>query len=416
MYRYIKIFIFILGISLIATQDMMAQGSINNFYSAFGIGDIETRDFSRNFGMGSAGMARKSASYLNELNPASYTGLMLHQFIFDIALGGKSVTYSGKDFTQSAFDLNLKKIAFGTKLTKWWGSSIGFTPYSTVDYKMLTTKYISGTDIGFTSAIEGSGGINKLYFSNGFQLTKNFFLGLSSALLFGNITVADSLGSNGSSEDVFTENFQYMYNSNFTAGLQYEGHIGDTKIGIGATYRFETKFNTKEEVNIKNTDQESLYSETVKKKTYTLPGEYGIGVSVKRGNATFVADYKEQDWSRSNPNGLDYSFTKAQKIGGGVEYAFQKRGYNGNLVDGFIIQAGLNYQQGYLKIKNQAIKDYGFTLGGSLPSRNNSTRYYLGLEFGQRGTTAADLIKESYININFNLTLQDIMFLKRKNY
>lgn len=398
---------------LLAAEHVQAQKGVNSLYSAFGIGDLEEKDYSRNFGMGSAGIARASGSFLNELNPASYGRIPMETFLFEVSLAGKAMQYNTSTVSQPAGDINFKRLAMGFKPMKAWGVSIGLMPYSRVDYKLLNTKFIEGTSSGIRNAIEGSGGINRLYFSNAIQLTKNLSLGLSSAFLFGPVTTTDSLGSTGTSDDVYSEQKRFYRNFNFTGGLQYSGVIGQWQLGAGLTYRFKTSLTTEDDFSIHSKDATVLFKEKRSSRDYVLPEQIGAGLSLTNGRITWVADYRQQNWKGANLNNQDYKYVNSQRYAAGVEYSFYKY-YFDSRVEGLSLQAGFNYHTGYMQIKGQQINDLGFSLGGSLPSKTGHLRYYLGVEAGQRGTAVKSLVKENYINFVLHLSLRDNWFFKRK--
>lgn len=396
---------------LLAAGQAQAQKGVNSIYSAFGIGDLEEKDYSRNFGVGSSGIARGSYNFLNELNPASYGRLPMETFFFEASLAGKSLQYNGTNLNQNAGDINFKRFAIGFKASKMWGLSLGLMPYSRVDYKLLNTRYVEGTTAGTRNAVEGTGGINRLYFSNALQLNKNFSVGVSSALLFGPITTTDSLGSSGSATDVYTEQRRFMHNFNFTTGAQYAGKAGQWVIGAGATYRFRTKLASEENFSIRYADETVLFEEELSSRDFTLPEQWAVGLSLSNGRINWLADYRQQNWKGSNADKQDYSFVNSQRYSGGMEYTFYKFQYN-KQVEGLIVQAGLNYHTAYMQIKSEPVRDFGVTAGASLPSKTGHLRYYLGLEAGQRGTSSKGLIQENYINVVLHLSLRDNWFFK----
>ncbi len=395
---------------LMCVQESKAQTGkgINSLYSAFGVGDIESRDYSRNYGLGSAGIGRPSLFYLNELNPASYSAIPKQNFMFDVSLRGTTVGYKGENLSQNAGDVNLKRLAIGFKVNSRWGISAGLTPYSTVDYKTLNQRFVEGTGQAVDAVTEGTGGINRVYISNSVRITKNFSVGVSSAFLFGPINSTETLGA----DTVSTEDRRYGYNVNFNTGLQYQGRIKGWEIGLGATYRFKTDMRFQHTINVVNANEQVLFKDDVGTQRFSLPQEYGGGLSVGKGNVTVVADYKKQLWSGLNGGQSNYKLTDAERYAGGVEYSFKRHYYNG-IVEGMVLQAGFSYNKSYLLVQGQQIKDVSGTIGASLPSRNGSLRYYLGIEVGQRGTTANNLIKENYVNAVFHFSLKDIWFIRR---
>lgn len=411
-----KLYLTICGCSLmlLANINASAQKGLNSLYSSYGIGDIEEKDYSRNFGLGSAGIGRRSGNYLNEQNPASYSALPNQRFFFEVSGAGRSVQYLSSNASQSAGDINFKKIAMGFKAGKIWGVSIGVTPFSTIDYKVLNTKYITGTPTGVRSAIEGSGGLTRVYLSNAVQLGKHFSVGVSGAFLFGNVTTTDSTGSTGQSSDVFTENNRTLHNFNLTTGLQYTSRIGNMQLGAGVTYRLQTKLKSDETFTIKDNSDNTYYTEDVSTNDYVLPSQLGAGLSLTNGKITAVADYKQTDWRNKNTNLNDYIYTKSQRYAGGLEYSFYKYYLNAR-TEGLSLQLGTSYTTNYMRIKGQQINDFGVTAGISLPA-GNTLRYYAGLEIGQRGTQSKGLIQENYINIVFSLSMRDLWFFKRVEY
>lgn len=388
-----------------------AQHGINSIYSAYGIGDLETRDYSRNFGLGSTGIGRRNSGYLNELNPASYSALPTQNFMFDASLKGQYLSYSGSNISQTATDLNFKRLALGFKAARWWGIGAGITPFSTVDYKLLNNQFITGTGNPITATTTGTGGLNRAYISNGFQLNKHFSVGVSTGFLFGPINVSQTVGS----DSLATQHNRYTFKPNFTAGAQYVTKLSkDWQLGLGATYRFETKMKLQQNLNIVNQDNTPYYTEQLAPGYFTLPAEFGGGISLTNNTITWVADYRRQQWNGLGDKGLNYYYKDGQRFSTGVEYAINKQYYN-RPIEGLILQAGFSYNESPLVIKNTVIKDISGTLGLSLPSKTGQLRYYVGIEAGQRGTTANGLIKENYVNAVFNFSLRDIWFLKRLN-
>ncbi|HEY0272930.1 MAG TPA: hypothetical protein VGC22_07075, partial [Chitinophaga sp.] len=230
------------SVLLLFSQHAAAQKGINSLYSAFAIGDLDEHDYSRNFGLGSAGIARQSVGYLNELNPASYSAIPTQNFLLEGALNFKLVGYKGNEVNQTGGDFSFRHVAFGFNIVPGrWGASIGFQPYSTIDYKLLETKSIAGAGTPLNASVEGSGGLNRVYFSNGVRIAKGLSLGLSSAFLFGPIESKETFEDNITNGSIYTQRSAYAYNANFTLGAQYHASLfSKWTMDLGATYRFKT--------------------------------------------------------------------------------------------------------------------------------------------------------------------------------
>lgn len=396
------------GLMLLFGTKAMAQNGINSLYSAYGIGDQEERDYTRNYGLGSTGIARRSDIFLNELNPASYSAIPRQHFIFDVSLRGQSATYKDAgSLNQTAGDVNIKRVALGFKVNNRWGISAGFGAFSTVNYKLNSITYIDTSPQ--TTTTEGTGGINKVYLSNGVRLTKNFSAGVSSNFLFGPNNTVENVGG----DTVSTKIQRYAFNVNFNTGLQYSGKLGKNWVlGLGATYRFKTDLKYERSLIIMNSNETTLYEDDLAEERFTLPEQYGAGLSLSNGTFTWVADWRRQMWEGTRKSTTNYRLANSDRYSTGLEYS-KRRTYGQAQQEGLVVQAGFSYYNSYLIVNNNQIKDVSGTVGVSLPARSGSLRYYLGIEVGQRGTTSAGLIKENYVNAVFNFTLRDIWFIRR---
>lgn len=273
----------------------------------------------------------------------------------------------------------------------------------------MNQQFVIGTGAPVTATTTGTGGINRAYISNGFQLSKNFSVGVSTAFLFGPMNTSEYVGS----DSLQTQHDKYGFKPNFTAGAQYTGKISkDWQLGLGATYRFQTKMKLQEKLNIIDQNGTSLYSKDQDPSFFTLPAEYGAGIVLTNGTITWVADYRHQLWNSLNEKGATYSYQDGQRYSTGIEYTL-KRQYFNQTYEGTVLQAGFSYNQSPLVVSSTQIKDISGTLGVSLPSKNGQLRYYIGLEAGQRGQTGSALVKETYVNAVFNFSLRDIWFFKR---
>jgi hypothetical protein len=396
------------GLMLLLGGKAVAQHGINSLYSAYAIGDQEEHDYTRNFGVGSTGIARRSDVYLNELNPASYAFIPRQNFMFDVSLRAQTITYKDANtLNRQAGDVNIKRLAMGFKVNNRWGMSAGFGQFSNVDYKLLSTTFIDTSPQ--TTTTEGTGGVYKAYISNGVRLTKNFSIGVSTNFLFGPNNVTENIGG----DTVSTKIQRYAFNTNFNTGIQYAGMLGKKwLLGLGATYRFKTKLSYEKTLIVQNATETTLFEDDLAKERYTLPEQFGAGISIGNGSLTWLADWRRQMWDDSRIANAKYRLTNSERYSTGLEYAF-KRKYGQQQAEGIVLQGGFSYYKSYLIVNNNQIKDVAGTVGISIPAKSNMLRYYIGIEVGQRGTTSGGLIKETYVNGVFHFSLRDIWFLRR---
>src|SRR5258707_1338354 len=100
--------------------------NMNNPYSVYGIGDIDSKTYNRTSGMGGTGLAIKSGSAFIDNNPAAISGLPRSFYLTHVSVTGKTSTYSGDPINAENSknkDLWIKRFELGVKINGWWASS-----------------------------------------------------------------------------------------------------------------------------------------------------------------------------------------------------------------------------------------------------------------------------------------------------
>jgi hypothetical protein len=75
---------------------------------------------------------------------------------------------------------------------------------------------------------------------------------------------------------------------------------------------------------------------------------------------------------------------------------------------------GAYYDKTYFNIGGNQVNAAGFTFGMSMPINKWYNAITWSVDFGQRGALEDNMVRERYIQFNFNLNLHDIWFVKRK--
>lgn len=391
--------------------------NVSSPYSIIGIGDIESSYFNRTSGMASTGIAYRNNTSIILNNPAAISELQSQLFIAEISARGKFVTYSGKNVPASLTgkDFSVERLSLGIRVNKWWGSSVGLMPFSSSNYSFSGTKSLEGTTSTLPVEYDGSGGINRYYFVNGFRITKNLSIGVNTSFLGGSLTQQDTLISPDLSTALYTTKNIYIRDLYLEYGLQY--HIPVTKkwdINIGATYAQKTALRAQATALVKDNFGDTLSNRVLANNFFTLPNTTGFGIAlIKNKKLTFLADYRFQDWSSLNIRGNNYSLVNSSRYSVGVEYS-KLKDYMRISYETFNLQAGVYYNQSYLKINNEQINDEGFTIGAGLNSRRSSMSYNLSFEYGVRGSQS--IIKESYTGFTIGISYKDFWNTKGKKY
>ena len=155
----------------------------------------------------------------------------------------------------------------------------------------------------------------------------------------------------------------------------------------------------------------------LKKTDLKIPTIWSFGLGVGQDKKWFLgAEYSLQDYGSfenafSTAEGLEY--IDASSIAVGMYFVPDYASFNSYLRR-VNYRAGLRYDQTGLVINGKEINNFGITFGFGLPLGGSFSNMNLGFEFGKRGTTDANLIRESYLKIGVGLSLNDRWFQKRK--
>jgi hypothetical protein len=464
---------FIGWLLFLLTQHCLAQTGSQSPYSYFGIGEVHNQTASYQTGMGGLSFAVRDSFNVNFSNPASYASLRLT--IFDVSVSGSYTQYQSQTHKASIQNgrLNYLTIAFPIKY-KVWGSSIGLLPYTAKGYNMQTTGTINDS-ITYNNLYQGSGGLNKLYWGNGFAIAQNVAVGLNLSYIFGNIsrdrsTEFTQTAYYNSSYQVST---QYGY-VDAQAGLQFKtdslfikrkknfiryittDSISGTdtikikkdllsgksyterkrlkaekflRFNFGATGTLGQNVTETSDIYIRTYKRNNigvvlqrdtiLYEENAKAKR-KLPGSFGLGFSLQEINTWLIGvDASYQNWSVYN--GADNNLDDAYKVIIGGEW--MPKHNSAKYLQRVAYRAGLKYEKTNLNLNNTAIHDYAISFGGGFPIRKDAvttaysayhSKLNVGIEFGIKGTTKNKLLQENYVRLTLGINFADQWFIKRK--
>lgn len=410
------------GISLLFSVLLMSAGyaqNNNSPYSINAIGDITDNFINRTSGLGSTGIAYRNNRYLINNNPASLSALDNQFFAGEIGVNGKYVDYTGNQVSQTnhqSSDITFKRFALGTKIFRHWGSSVGLTPYSEENYEYSGNRPLNNTGDVLPTYNEGYGGINKVFWSNGYEFLNHFSVGVTASYLFGSITNKNIILGQGTSI-YLSKNYNTFYsNLYFDYGFQYYASVSKHwDFIIGATFSNQQSLNTETNVNILNLDSNVLRS-TSTVGTYNIPTTYGLGISITKDKKyTLLADYKYQHWSSLQSSSSDYAYENSQRASVGFEISNKKVAYN-TLFETTFFQAGFYYNKTYQVVNGIQIEDIGGSLGMGVNTKRTPLSFIVVLQYGIKGTTSNNLIRENYGNLSFIFSLRDFWYTHGRKF
>src|SRR5450432_154931 len=236
----------------------------NQPYSTHAIGDITDNIINRTSGLASTGIAYRNNRYLITNNPAALSALDNQFFTGEIGVNGQYVDYSGAPVSETnhqSSDITFKRVAFGTKIFRHWGSAVGLVPFSEENYEYSGTRPIGYNSGDLPTYDQGYGGINKVFWANGYEFFNHLSVGITTSYLFGSITNKNIVLGQGSSIYLSKNNNTFYSNFYFDYGLQYYASINSHwDFTVGAIYSNQASINTETNVNVINLDSNELWS------------------------------------------------------------------------------------------------------------------------------------------------------------
>lgn len=407
-----------LSIVLLFSLVSYAQQSTSSPYSFYGIGDVRFKGTIENRGMGGLSFVPDSI-HINIQNPALLSSLKLTAF----AVGGTFSPVKLKTATQNekAQRTSLDYVSVALPAKKF-AVGFGLVPYSSVGYSVVNTN----NALSQRNEFEGSGGVNRVYTTLSYKINSYFSIGADLQYNFGSIETQKVTTQNEVQFGTREENTSNVSGFSLNAGLAYQRKI-NSKMNFysGLTFAPQANLTLKNERNIA-TVQVIAGGEYTFGEPYEIPlANTKLKLPTKVTFGSGVGNLKK--WFV----GAEMAFQENSKFGNRFSDITQVTYENATKISvgGFFIpkynafseywkkvtyRGGFRYENTGLVINNQSIKDAAVSLGFGFPFGASFSNLNIGLEYGQRGTTKAGLIKENYVNISVGLSFNDRWFIKRK--
>jgi hypothetical protein len=401
----------------------------NSPISRFGLGDLIPEQNVRSLGMGMTGIANPDPDFVNLMNPALLT---FHKMVnLEVGLSYIAKDLSDVNTTYKSRGGGISYLSFTFPLTNRLVSNLSIMPLSSVDYSVrFSEKNYFGDGRNFNKVLSGSGGLNKVNFNLGYNITRRWSIGLAPSLIFGNINNDVTYGvitPNASGEPfVITNNNYNIFDATGRAGFNYrvpldtlDKHFlsigGFAELGrnlngnlLGRIEYLPSSFTTA----FRLTD--TIASGSVKA---TYPAAFGIGISYsKLLSYTLTADMQYRLFEGSTFGEQRAPYRNSFMVGVGGEWT--PNAYSKNYLGICTYRGGLNYTQQPLVLGGSQLNDYSVSLGITAPMVRKEakfTRPYIStaLVIGQRGSVATNGISEYYIKACLGITLNDATWFKR---
>lgn len=416
---------FLIALIFAVAGGVFAQSDISSPYSRFGLGTMGKNKTNTILqGMSGIANALDGKYLLNNSNPASYAEMDSLTFLFDAGFYMKYITYRNANSSEKGSNASFDYFDIGFGVTKWLKMGLGVTPYSNRAYNSTASF-----DYQYPYSIDyvGSGGLNKVYWANGFRVFKSLSLGFKLNYIFGNVIDETTL---------YFPNYVHFHNERrtinlsfsdltFDFGLIYKQQLkNDYKITFGATYSLPANMNAHRNVFIRTmfkgygslteTPIDTILYKSNEKVSVKYPQSIGAGITFQKDERWLIGvDFNWSNWSAFRMNNANDSLQDSWNIAVGGCYTPHSTSVSSYLRK-LTYRAGFHYDQTFFNIYGTSINKYGVTLGLGLPIPRAMTTLNVALELGKMGTTRNNLIEESYFNISLGVSLHDRWFVKRR--
>lgn len=397
---------------IIATTVTFADNGINSPYSRHGLGILADQNLGVNRQMGGLGYALRSHSYINLLNPASFSEADSITMLFEGGFSMQNINFSEGNVKKNFKNASLDYIAAQFRAFKGVGISIGYLPYSNVGYSFTTGNNESG--ITSTSNYNGEGGVYQPYIGIGWSPMKNLSVGLMASYIYGNIThVANKDFSDISIHDYTRRSEIKIRSYKIDLGAQYTAQFTDKQsLTLGVTYSLGHDLNAdgEEIITTSKSDTTSISG------GFKLPHTFGIGVLYDyNSNWKFGIDYTYQGWGSSSFFGYDKGVNRS-KVSVGAEYSPNQ--LSRNIFKRMNYRMGAFYAQPYNEVNGQeGCEEYGASVGVTIPivnRVNNRSLLHISGQVIRMRPKSDGMIAETYLRLNVGITFNESWFMKLK--
>ncbi len=408
-------------------------------YSMYGLGELSTQGTIFTRSMGGAGVAMRSRSAINLLNPASYSVALRNGILFDFAFEGANYfanqTVNGEKYKSSFATGNIHDIAVQLPIAKGMGLGLSITPYSSSGYYLNKAGVTSTYD--YASFInEGSGDVTEVKLGFGWEFLKGLSIGVAAQYYWGDLDrefKVEILNFGTSGYAVSTEGVDNTSISRLKGqvGLQWE--VFSTRkqqLVVGATFDIGGELAPRYTRAVWGTSDEITYYTQNDTTTISIvmPRKLEFGASYSTEKLILAADYSYQAWSGGNEtvditsSGLQVAYTNVHQIRVGAEYTpnrfdvrhyFRRVGY----------RAGARYGGYQYTFAGEKIPQMAITAGAGFPiNRIGISKIDLGFEWGRLGTNKVieslgqGLVLENSFKISLGFTMfgDDYWFKRAK--
>jgi hypothetical protein len=408
-----------LGIVVVTSADVWGQAASSPFTN-FGIGDPYGNSLIHNQGVGGTGVAQPQYWYVNNQNPALLVFNSLTSFEAGIVYEQRKIRNNELSEKSTGGNMSYLVTAFPIKTNKWT-TSIALMPYTNVDYSFAyDTTFVNDNNRRARITESATGGLTQLAWSNGVRINKEMSVGLRASYIFGPIENIKTDVLENTSTIVTHEEKTTTSDFNFGVGYSFSRDSlwgKNYRLSAGLVYNLATSLGAKMKTRLYGVsaagDTSNIYPLSSTRGNIDIPSSVTVGLALSRGLKWSIAtEFMYQNWSDfKSVNTDDEGLGKSWRVALGGEVTPDPVAL-GSYLKRITYRGGLSLEQYPFLASGKAVKDYGASVGMSLPAGRSNVN--IACKVGRRGDRAQNLLEESYVKIYFGITFNDTWFIKRK--
>ncbi len=419
-----------LSLVILISISGFAQKSTISPYSFFGIGENSQQNTVDEISAAGLGISTSSAFHISFANPANLANLKVTTY----TLAGTSnfLTLNDGVKKEKGLTSSASYFALGFPIGNKMGFAFGLMPKSSVGYELLIQNIDINDVVTDATLLKGNGGTNKVFASVGYNIYKDFNVGLETEYVFGNIENQILKQINDVQLATKYLNTNNLNGYGFKLGANYKNKITENLTlytGLTVSLKSDLNTNRKEYIysltysNGNEFPRDTAYYQEIKS-TIEKPIKTTIGAGIGKHEKWFAGlEYSFQEPIQFNAGVLTTTNSKYQKSSKLAVGGFYTPNFNSisSYWKRVTYRAGMKFEQTGLMVNgttnpNQftGIDDFGITFGVGLPIANQLSNINLGFEVGKRGKANLGLMQENYVNIKIGLSLNDKWFNKSK--
>ncbi|MFC2082218.1 hypothetical protein ACFLQT_00655 [Bacteroidota bacterium] len=403
---------------LVIPATLFANGG--SVYTRYGLGDLIFLNSARNLGLGSIGFAAANGNYINSLNPAAWNNIILTRFELGMYYSGKNLSDNNSSVLYS--DVEFSGFIIGFPVNRELGISVvgGLIPYSQVGYELNNVISHPLVEDDYDLNLVGSGGVNKFFIGSSYRTPFDIAIGVAFEYYTGKIDYTSLINFPITSvyRDATYLNSHKFKGTGLNLGLisnDFSDLLGIDKLKelrLGLNYNFVMSANADTTLFALT----SLGTDPIENgfMDVSIPSRLGIGASfLWDDNYLVMVDYITQQMSGYKFNDTDYSFmADLERLSLSLEYKKKDVRY-ATFWEQVSLRGGLSYEQSQYRFNGEQISQLSLHAGVSFPIGLESS-IDLGFEYGIRGTTDNNLIKENIYKVFFSINFGELWFIRQE--